>query len=299
MVSEGTPQFLGSYVLFQRLIVFLSIYLWLNCYSHVFENLGNQYVPSDHVAIRIVIQKPTNRVQQGKRIPSWMSKHPVFFSFLQHLHDDHRFSHDPFCALAEFQIPSVNHSWIFPVLENTGLLSVGFCEVFTVTASHAGAERGQFLVTRGVRQASGFLFAMACDPMFRWLQESNIPRDPDNLEFLQLTQCAYADDLAVASLPFRGLMTALAPAFRSVDSIAGLNLNYRKCCWVQYGTEGQDSLRTWISENCEDFREMQIVRHAKDVGTMIGPDGHIHRWTALWKDHTARVENQCIYQKLG
>ena len=224
---------------------------------------------------------------------------PFSFPFLQHLHDDHRFSHDPFCALAEFQIPSVNHSWIFPVLENTGLLSVGFCEVFTVTASHAGAERGQFLVTRGVRQASGFLFAMACDPMFRWLQESNIPRDPDNLEFLQLTQCAYADDLAVASFPFRGLMTALAPAFRSVDSIAGLNLNYRKCCWVQYGTEGQDSLRTWISENCEDFREMQIVRHAKDVGTMIGPDGHIHRWTALWKNHTARVENQCIYQKLG
>ena len=25
---------------------------------------------------------------------------------------------------------------------------------------------------------------------------------------------------------------------------------------------------------------MQIVRHAKYVGTMIGPDGHIHRWTA-------------------
>ena len=31
------------------------------------------------------------------------------------------------------------------------------------------------------------------------------------------------------------------------------------------------SLRAWISENCEEFREMQIVRHAKCVGTMIGP----------------------------
>ena len=48
-----------------------------------------------------------------------------------------------------------------------------------------------------------------------------------------------------------GLMTALTPAFRSVDSIAGLNLNYRKCCWVQYGNEEHDSLRTWILENCE------------------------------------------------
>ena len=81
-------------------------------------------------------------------------------------------------------------------------------------------------MARGVRQdclASGFLFAMAFDPIFRWLQEMVIPRNPHNLEFLQPAQCAYADDLAVASLSFRGLMTALAPAFRSVDSIAGLN----------------------------------------------------------------------------
>ena len=84
-------------------------------------------------------------------------------------------------------------------------------------------------------------------------------------------------------------MTALAPAFRSVDYIAGLNLNYRKCCWVQYDTEERESLRTWISENCEEFREMQNVRHAKHVGTMIGPDGHIHRWTAHQKKFIQRV----------
>ena len=68
---------------------------------------------------------------------------------------------------------------------------------------------------------------MAFDPIFRWLQETLI------LEFLQPAQCAYADNLAVASSSFRVLMIALAPAFRSVDSIAGLNLNYRKCCWVE------------------------------------------------------------------
>ena len=61
------------------------------------------------------------------------------------------------------------------------------------------------LLARGVRQgclASGFLFAMAFDPIFRWLQESIIPRIVDNLEFLQSTHCAYADDLAVASFSF-------------------------------------------------------------------------------------------------
>ena len=37
-------------------------------------------------------------------------------------------------------------------------------------------------------------------------------------------------------------MTALAPAFHSVDHIVGLNLNRRKRCWVQYGSEGRESL---------------------------------------------------------
>ena len=151
----------------------------------------------------------------------------------------------------------------------------------------AVAERGQFLMARGVRQgcpASGLLFAMAFDPIFRWLQESVIPRNVDNLEFLQPTQCAYADDLAIASSSFRVLMFALAPAFRSIDYIAGLNLNSRKCCWGQYGNEEHDSLRTWISENFEEFREMQIVRHTKNVGTMIGPNGHLHRWKAHRKN---------------
>ena len=75
-----------------------------HCCSHVFENLGKETIPSDHAAVRLVIQKPTNRGHQSKRIPSWMSKHPVFCSLWQQLHDDHRFSTDPFCAPAEFKV---------------------------------------------------------------------------------------------------------------------------------------------------------------------------------------------------
>ena len=93
-------------------------------------------------------------------------------------------------------------------------------------------------------------------------QETIIPRNPDNLDFLQPVQCAYADHLAVASSSFGELMYALAPACRSMDYISGLNLNYRKCCWVHYGTEERDSLRTWILANCEEFSDMQIVQHA-------------------------------------
>ena len=121
---------------------------------------------------------------------------------------------------------------------------------------------------------------MAFDPIFRRLQETVNPRNPHNLEFLLPEQCAYADDLAVAASSSRSLMAAMAPAFHSVDHIAGVNLNYRKCCWVQYGTEERESLWHWLSENCGEFCEMQIVRLAKYVGTMIVFDGHIHRWTA-------------------
>ena len=64
----------------------------------------NRTIPSDHAAVRLVIQKPTTRRHQSKRIPSWTSKNPVFCSLLQRLDDDHRFSSDLFGALAEFKV---------------------------------------------------------------------------------------------------------------------------------------------------------------------------------------------------
>ena len=48
-------------------------------------------------------------------------------------------------------------------------------------------------------------------------------------EFLQTVSCAYADAFAIAAPSFRLLMPALSLAFVVVDSIAGLNLNHRKC----------------------------------------------------------------------
>ena len=47
---------------------------------------------------------------------------------------------------------------------------------------------------------------------------------------------------------------------------------------VQYYCERRESLLHWLSDNCEDFREMKGVRYAKYVKTMIGQDGHVHRW---------------------
>ena len=75
-------------------------------------------------------------------------------------------------------------------------------------------------------------------------------------------------------------MTALSPAFVVVDRVAGLNLNHRKCCWVQYGSDSCHELLKWVATNCEEFREMKTVNYARYVGTMILPEGYLHRWTA-------------------
>ena len=70
-------------------------------------------------------------------------------------------------------------------------------------------------MARGVRQgcpASGFLFAMAFNPIFRWLHDSIIPRNPVAPDFLQPSPCAYGDDFAVAASFFQTLLTALSRA---------------------------------------------------------------------------------------
>ena len=76
-------------------------------------------------------------------------------------------------------------------------------------------------------------------------------------------------------------MTALSPAFVVVDRVAGLNFNHQKCCCVQYGSDSCLELLNRLATNCEEFREMKIVKYVKYVGTMIGPEGlknnRIHR----------------------
>ena len=82
--------------------------------------------------------------------------------------------------------PSVNHSWIFSVLENTGLphfLWRFLRSIYRDSIAHvefAGAERGQVLMARGARQgcpASGFLFAMAFDPIFSMAPRNYCPKE--------------------------------------------------------------------------------------------------------------------------
>ena len=68
------------------------------------DNLGERSTPSDHVAVRVVVQKSTIRCDQAKRIPSWMAKHYVFCSVLKRISEGHQYPDDPLAALADFQV---------------------------------------------------------------------------------------------------------------------------------------------------------------------------------------------------
>ena len=59
------------------------------------------------------------------------------------------------------------------------LLRMIYCNSNT-HVEFAGRTGGHFTMARGVRQgclASGFLFALAFDPIFRWLENTIIPRN--------------------------------------------------------------------------------------------------------------------------
>ena len=75
-----------------------------HCCSHVFENLGERSIPSDHAAVRVVFQKPTVRCDQVKRTPSRMSQHAAFCSILKQISDGHQYPADPLAALADIKV---------------------------------------------------------------------------------------------------------------------------------------------------------------------------------------------------
>ena len=167
---------------------------------------------------------------------------------------------------------SVNHSWIFHVLEKAELPRsiCRFLQSIYVDSIQRLKLQGKpedISAWPGASDKAAqrvvFLFAMSLDPIFRWLHDSIIPRNPAVPDFHQPSPCAYADDFAVAASSFGTLMTALSPAFVVVGWVAGLNLNHWKCCWVHCGSDKCHELLDWVSTNCEEFCEMKIVKVRK------------------------------------
>ena len=134
--------------------------------------------------------------------------------------------------------PSVNHSWIFHVLEKAGLpeFMCRFLRMIyrnsTTQVEFAGKSRGQFNNGQG-RQASlsseRLPLCSGLLPYFSMAPGHDHSRKPccSKLSSTFSGPGAYADDFAVAASSFRLMMTALSPAFVVVDRVAGLNVDHQ------------------------------------------------------------------------
>ena len=101
--------------------------------------------------------------------------------------------------------------------------SVFFCNDSCTSGEHAGAARRQFALMRGVRHlcpASGFLFTMPFDPVYRWLMSAVLPHEPHQQGFLERDVLVHTPTI----LPSQLLPCELA-----------LSLNHKKYCWIQFG----------------------------------------------------------------
>ena len=82
-----------------------------------------------------------------------------------------------------------------------------------------------------------------------------------------------------------------------------MNLNYRKCRWIQYGGMTSWQLGEWVDTHVPVFPQMQFNDYATYLGVMIGPGGTAHRWTgprnkSLTVYARSRSSSQSSVQKL-
>ena len=69
------------------------------------------------------------------------------------------------------------------------------------------------------------------------------------------------------------------PAFRTGDVITGMNLNCKKCCGCSMEIT-REAPNGWTATNCPEIRDMKTAKFAKHIGSKIGPEDHLHWWTA-------------------
>ena len=142
----------------------------------------------------------------------------------------------------------------------------------------AGAPRGQFRMSSGVRQgcpASGFLFATLDLQMASTGCYSEKSTHSGLVATCPMCMCRRP---SCGCSVFSGLDDCARSGISIRGSYCWPQSELSEMLWVQYGTEEHESLWHWVSENCGEFCEMQIV--AKKIGTMIVLDGYLHRWTA-------------------
>ena len=199
------------------------------------------------------------------------------------------------CAVFVFMdfaaaFPSIFHEWIMFVLECMGFpgwVLAFFSWIYQGSAAqvvYRGSRWGWIHPRRGVRQgcpAAAITFALALDPIFRWLADKALSMGNDIR--------GYADDLALFLQDYRTDMPRIALAFEFISKMAGLTLKIPKCVVVVLGTVSEESIVGWLSRNVDSFTHMRVALFAKYLGVQLGPGANDASWTSPMAKYAASV----------
>lgn len=126
---------------------------------------------------------------------------------------------------------------------------------------------------KGVRQgcpAAAITFALALDPIFRWLSDRAL-RVRDDIR-------GYADDLALYMEDVFDNLALVASAFEVISNATGLTLKICKCGIVLLGKLSKYEVSQWIQANVVGFKDIAIGDVAKYLGVHIGPGAFMRSW---------------------
>ena len=188
--------------------------------------------------------------------------------------------------------PSLLHAWILFVLGCMGIDDriLRFFAALYADSSATILLRGRLwftiLMGRGVRQgcpASGCIFALACDLLFRWLAERATGPGAELR--------AYADDLAFAVRSLLHTLPRLARAFIEIERASGLWLKHRKCVILLLGNMKWEELAEFVGKLLHGFSSISIARHAIYLGMDIGSGAWHDRWNGVVSKCSAVVDD--------
>ena len=194
------------------------------------------------------------------------------------------------CILLDFAsaFPSISQEFLFTALQHIGfppnalnllhsLYSNSFCEVKQGATITSG-----FPLETGVRQGcplSPLLYATVAEILLDTIEH----RCPNALAL------CYADDTALVLNSFWEEAPILQQLFQEFADISGLHLNLRKCVVIPLDEGNLDSFRQRLTSTVPLWKEMQVARHGKYLGFVVGPE----KGDKTWHEPTQKFLQRC------
>jgi hypothetical protein len=190
--------------------------------------------------------------------------------------------------------PSVNHRFMWRVLESSGLppAIIRLIRCFYRGCAHLIRVDGRQYpgphLLSGVRQGcplSGLLFAIIMEPILRTVCRSLGP-------YGHLR--AYADDIGIVVLDYLVVIGVLGGAFQRIGAASGLFLNVGKTIFIPlWHVASYAQIRRTITELWPQWSQILLASCGKYLGFLLGPGGRELMWNKVIAKTERRVKDWC------